>query len=884
MVRFDKPCRRVAGAVDYFREHLGVGDYLTEGNKARMTWFGRGAARLGLEGVCDLVHFENLGRGLHPVTGEKLSARDKGAQRRVCFFGQISAPKDVSLASLVGGDQRITGWWEEAVQTALTEIEAVTATRVRRRGACEDRTTGNMVAAVVTHDASRALDPQLHTHICVMNLTYDETEQRWKGVQPAGFYRHQAFFREVCFQKLAARMVAAGYELTDIRPSGFNLKGIPAELRETFSKRRRDILAKAAKLGVTSQDALQGIATNTRAAKRQVASAELRTQWRQEAGAGLGAIQQVIAGADGRRKSPAGLDAAAALASAEAHLFERRSVVGEQDLLREALRAGAGEADLPSLRATVSTRLEQGALLRLGDGIASREALLAEQEFVAWAHANRSARPALGIPGNLAGLGADQRSAVAAVLNARGRVVILQGDAGTGKTTCLRAILAGIQQAGGRVFGCAPSSGAADVLRKELTPAADTLQHWLLNETLQQETRGRVLLVDEAGLISGPQMLSLCRLAAKHGNRIILVGDSKQHHAVEAGDALRCLQKFARVPVARLEQIRRQRNPAYREAVAALARGDAHDAFRRFEQLGAVKEIARERELFRAAAADYVQTIAARKRCLAISPVWSEIRQFTEVVRAQLRSAGVLAGEERTFGVVSPLHWTKEERRRVQHYRPGDVLVFHRAAPGFAKHELVTILRRQDRWLEVRREDGAARWLDPRRSTGFEVGERHELPVAVGDRLLIRGNAKPLGLKNGDIVEVAGFVDHGTILLRDGRRIPAYFRQFAHGYATTSHAAQGKTVDRGILLMGDEATVAADLKQAYVSNSRFRDSQMIYTTDRVAALAAMQRPGDRRLAIEAATESAGPAALASVAEHAVAPGLPGQAAGMGAGR
>ena len=868
--------------MDYFREHLGVGDYLTEGNKARMTWFGRGAARLGLEGVCDLGHFENLCGGRHSVTGEKLSARDKGAQRRVCFFGQISAPKDVSLAYLVGGDQRIAGWWEEAVQAALKEIEAVTATRVRRRGACEDRTTGNMVAAVVTHDASRALDPQLHTHVCVMNLTFDEAEQRWKGVQPTGYYRHQAFFREVCFQHLAARLVAAGYETTDVRASGFNLKGVPADLRERFSKRRRDILAKAKELGATSQDALQGIATNTRAAKRQVASAELRTQWRQEAGMELGSIQQVIAGADGRRKSPAGLDATAALASAEAHLFERRSVVGEQDLLREALRAGGGDADLPALRAAIATRLEQGALLRLGDGIASREALAAEQEFVAWAHANRSACALLGTPGDLAGLGADQRAAVADVLNARGRVAILQGDAGTGKTTCLRVIVAGIEQAGGRVFGCAPSSGAADVLRKELTPSADTLQHWLINETLQQETQSRVLLVDEAGLISVPQMLSLCRLSAKHDNRILLVGDSKQHHAVEAGDALRCLQKFARVPVARLEQIRRQRNPAYREAVAALARGDAHDAFRRFERLGAVKEIARERELFRAAATDYVQTVTSGKQCLAISPVWSEIRQFTEAVRVQLRSVEILTGEERTFGVVSPLHWTKEERRRVQNYRAADVLVFHRAAPGFAKHELVTVLRQQDQWLELRREDGATRWLDPRRVTGFEVGERHELPVAIGDRLLIRANAKPLGLKNGDIVEVTGFDEHGTILLRDSRRIPPHFRQFAHGYATTSHAAQGKTVDRGILLMGDEATVAADLKQAYVSNSRFRDSQMIYTTDRVAALAAMERPGDRRLATEAALESS--AALESVAERAAVSTLPGQATGMGAGR
>src|ERR1019366_3602989 len=369
MVRFDKPCRRVAGAVDYFREHLGIGDYLTEGSRAEMTWFGAGAKKLGLAGGCQITHFENLCRGLHPVTGEKLMARDKGAQRRVCFFGQLSAPKDVSLAYLVGGDQRIGQWWDEAVRDALQEIEATTATRVRRGGANEDRVTGNMIAAVVTHDASRALDPQLHTHVCIMNLTHDGEEQRWKGVQPSGYYRHQGFFREVCYQKLAARMVAAGYKLEDVRGIGFSIKGFPPELRQQFSKRRREILEQAAATGAKSQDALQAIAVNTRAEKAKVPGAELRAKWRDEAGAGLEVIRGVIARAAGERRTQVAGDAAAALASAEAHIFERRSVVDERDLLREALRAGRGDADLPALRAEVGKKLGHGALVRGGGGV-----------------------------------------------------------------------------------------------------------------------------------------------------------------------------------------------------------------------------------------------------------------------------------------------------------------------------------------------------------------------------------------------------------------------------------------------------------------------------------------------------------------------------------
>ena len=163
MVRFDKPCRNIAGAVRYFSEHMAKADYLSEKGTAPLLWIGEGSARLGLSGIVQADHFSRLCNGLHPFTGKKLIVRDKGASRRVCYFGQISAPKDVSIAYLIGGDARIGAWWQEAVRETVQEIEATTATRAHRGTQTDDRETGNMVAAIVTHDASRSLDPQLHT-------------------------------------------------------------------------------------------------------------------------------------------------------------------------------------------------------------------------------------------------------------------------------------------------------------------------------------------------------------------------------------------------------------------------------------------------------------------------------------------------------------------------------------------------------------------------------------------------------------------------------------------------------------------------------------------------------------------------------------------------
>lgn len=856
MVRFDKPCCRVSGAVEYFREHMEIGDYLDQGGQAELIWFGQGADRLNLRGGCRREHFERLCEGRHPLTGERLTARDKGASRRVCFFGQISPPKDVSIACLVGGDERIQVWWDEAVRDTLREIEAVTATRVRRAGADEDRPTGNMVAAIVTHEASRKLDPQLHTHVCIMNATFDVAENRWKSVQPAGYYRHQAFFREVCYAKLAARLCAAGYELESVRGQGFTLKGVPPELRERFSQRRAEIKRAAAMQGVTSQDALQTIAGGSRDAKVNATAVGLRASWLKAAGDELAALHDMIDRADGKSRPKPIETPETILADAEAHLFERRSVVDQRELLAEALAGSRGDASLAELRRELDRRVDSGALLCSGEQVTSREALQAEEEFVSWVNQTRQECPPLGTGAAQGQFNRDQEAAIAAVLGSRSRVIVLQGDAGTGKTTCLRAIVAGIERQGGQVFGCAPSAGAADVLRRELTPVADTLQQLLVNARLQATLRGRVVVVDEAGLVSVRQMRDLCRMAAANDNRLLLVGDTKQHTSVEAGDALRCLQRYARVPVARLTEIRRQVDPAYREAVRLLARGNVLGAFKCFTELGAVREVADSRTLFRSAAGDYLRSLQAGKSCLAISPVWTDIQTFNGEVRAQMKQAGLLRSAERTVPIVVSWQWTRAQCRRLSSYQPGDVLTFHRNLPGFVRDEHATVVCREAGRLILRGVSGREVSFDPRRAGGFDVGRAEEIPVSAGDRLLLRANVKSAALKNGDIVEIAGFAADGALRLKAGGTLPADFRHFTHGYATTSHSAQGKTVDRGLLLLTEAGLGAANVKQCYVSNSRFRETQAIYTTDAKAARRAMMRPADRLLASELPVASA----------------------------
>jgi DNA transposition AAA+ family ATPase len=653
-------------------------------------------------------------------------------------------------------------------------------------------------------------------------------------------------------------MLEGGYALEKAPKLGFTVKGFPPELRERFSKRRKEILNIAQRLGVKSQDGLQAVACRSRADKQEMEADLLQARWREEAGPNLQAVRSVIGRADGMTETSSPVSAGDALSYAEEHLFERNSTVDERVLLREALIRGRGRVQLDGLRAEVDSRVQAGDLIRQGEKVASKETLQMEREFTSWALVGRDKCRPLGDASELdPELSEEQRQAVQTLLQSTGRVAVLQGDAGTGKTTALREVVKGIEQTGERLFACAPSSGAADVLRRELTEDADTLQQLLVNERLQRSMQGRVILVDEAGLISVRQMRDLCRIAKANGNRLILVGDTKQHSSVEAGDALRAIQKYCEVETATLKTIRRQLDAAYRKAVSFLAQRKPLQAFEQLEKLGAVKECRSSESLLNKAAEDYVKTVQAGKSCLVISPVWSDIHAFTDQVRVKLKEAGFIRNEERPLSAFASYQWTKAERKEAANYRPGDVLVFHKETNAFAKGESVRVVESQDRNILVERTNGERQGLAPHRQGGFDVGLEREISISVGEKLLLRGNLKSAKLQNGDIVEVASWGADGSIELKDGRTLPAGFRQFSHGYAATSHAAQGKTVDRGILIVSEEGVKAANLRQCYVSNSRFRETQAIYVNDRQAARDAMSTEEERQLAMELIGQRAG---------------------------
>src|SRR5271165_325354 len=366
-------------AESYFREHLGVGDYYMEGRSVSGQWIGEGARELGLSGVTTEKDFLNLCRNIHPRTDEQLTPRlnskrvsvDKdgnvheSANRRVFYDFTLSPPKSVSIAALVGNDQRIIEAHDEAVQVAMRELQTYAATRVRKQNQYAHRVTGNVVGAVFRHDTSRALDPHLHSHCILFNATRDAVEDRWKALEACEMVTAQKFVRNVYYHELVRSLQKFGYGIANNPRGDFEIIGVSKELIDRFSKRHRQIDEKTRELLEREPDKASqnikviraNIAHKERARKiKDVGIVKLQSMWSKQ----LSWKEWWQISRLDKHRSPEiseKMTAEQAVNWAEQHLFERRSVVHEHELWRHALEHTRGQAiSLPEIKATTRKR------------------------------------------------------------------------------------------------------------------------------------------------------------------------------------------------------------------------------------------------------------------------------------------------------------------------------------------------------------------------------------------------------------------------------------------------------------------------------------------------------------------------------------------------
>ena len=867
--------KSAGGATKYFEEALTKGDYYTSGQQSVGRWQGKAAERLGLEGDVKKKDFEALCHNQKP-DGEKLNPR-RSKDRKAGYDFTFSAPKSVSILHAVTQDERIQKAFEESVTETMQELEKDMRTQVGQGAEKTHAKTGNMVWAEFTHLTARPVDgvsdPHLHTHCYAMNTTWNEQAGRFQAGEFGSIKKDAPYYEAAFDARLAHKMNQLGYKVEQ-RGYSWELAGLDNKTLQKFSRRTAEVEQAAAKEaaqnGAISAKQKDKLGQLTRSKKQAGQSYEaLRHEWLGRLSAEESGALYQMGGKAPKVANEKKTDAVAqtALDSALRHSLERKSVIEQKQLMTAAIKKGYGEVLPEEIHQAVGQAQSQGKIHQrtLGERhyITTDEALKEEKNMVRYVREGRGAHAPLNASYRPQAeyLNQEQKAAIHHVLTSPDQVTVISGGAGTGKTTLMKEVRQGIEAEGKQVFGFAPSSAASrGVMRDEGFTKADTLQQFLVNEKLQAQTKGQVIWVDEAGMISNKSMNQVFAIAKKQNARILLTGDVRQHSSVEAGDALRIIEERGGIEVARVNQIQRQRkNPHYKEVVGMIADDKVEAAVHKLDRMGGVIEIENEEKRINALVKDYVKAVEDKKTALVVSPVHREGNLVSQAIRTRLKEKGTLQGEEKTFTQLKKQNLTREEKNTPASYSENNIIQFHQHAPGFKKGERWKIRKVQENQLQVVNAEGKEAALPLRHAERFTVYQQATVKLAAGDRVrMTEGGKAENGARvhNGDIFTVQRFTDKGNIQLTNGKILHKDFGHVAHGYVTTSHSSQGKTVDRVFIAQSEMSKPAASKQQFYVSISRGREMAKVYTDDKTALKQAVMRDGKRMTASQVADQNA----------------------------
>lgn len=834
----------------FYANHLCSNDYYSEHEKVQGYWRGELADAFSLgDKVVTSEEFSLFQRNVNPKTLDRLTQKNMPGGPRFFDF-QVAAPKSVSVMSMF--DERLIEAHRESVRIAMAELERLAAVRVRdgenvRTNNCE--TTGKLVYAEFMHDTSRALDPQLHTHNVVCNVTR-AGDGRYKALETLEMCRAIRYAGKVYHNEMAARCRELGYETVETRDRKgnviwYDLACVPADVMERFSKRRQQIekaeaefIAEHGRKPTLSEN--NYLSTSTRTDKM-LTSTSGKVREFQMGQLGHQEEEQLYAAARRAKEHDpvtSSLDherTVEQIRNVIGELYERESVLKLDKILAEVLNRNLGRIKLQELKKAVKEIPE---LRNLGGNEANpyyAPQFVIERELSAieLVEQQRDVFDAIApefqaFPGDQSRVA--QAMLIHGLLSSKDRFNLFRGVAGAGKTSTLQEFCKGLRSGGvTEIRLVAPTNSATDVLKQEGFERSQTVAGFLLSK--QKPPAGAYVIIDESGLNSLREGVEILKLARKNNYRVLFVGDARQHTAVESGDFFRLLEDYSQIQKFSLTDIHRQRNEEYRRGIFECAMGRHEQAFERFDKQHFIHE-GKQKYLEEAAVKymEYTEQGRYLDRAILVAPTHEECDKLTDAVREKLKEAEVIRGAGRETEVFRSWNKPKAWLKDASNFQPGMTIGFIRNMKDIGKAGEVTRIEAVDGKQLVL--SNGKRIFAKGASDFIDVGEMRKIELCEGDLIQFRVNLKAKKIYNGTLARVSADPGKVEILYSDGRPrelidMPENYAAFDYGWVTTSHKSQGRTAENVVV-----AAESLDRKAFYVALSRGRKEMSLHCPDK----------------------------------------------------
>jgi conjugative relaxase-like TrwC/TraI family protein len=839
-----------AQAASYYEKD----DYYTRGEtglESDTKWQGQGAASLHLEGPVDQQVFQQLLQGQTP-DGQSLHSRQiDPTNHRAATDYTFSAPKSVSIAALIQKDKRVIQAHDQAVKTALNVLENRYAqTRVRRGPGIRERVqTGNIIAATFRHETSREQDPQLHTHCVIINAT-QLADGRWQSMANEEVLNNQKLLGEIYQNELAVQLRQVGYEIEPQGNGVFECKGYEKPLLELFSTRTQQIEqyierweASLKETGGKPLHAKQKKQATlaTRLRKKTVPREVLLDGWHRAIASHEIHLPPTpkIECIEIQNQAPI------AAVAGVSHAAERESVFKREKAERFALEHHLGEQSFAELQSAMT----EAGMLAAKERFTTEEAIARELDTIAIMNSGQGQVDAISNPIQVMQLTTTettltigQYKAILETATSRDQFMAWQGVAGAGKTYSLKLLAHLATEQDYEVTGYAPSAEAANVLEAEANIESNTVARLLQSDLPSDEPKPAIWIVDEAGLLSAKDAHALLKKAQSEKARVILVGDTRQLSAVEAGNPFKSLQ-LAGMKTAFLEESRRQKTAVLRSAVVCLSAGEPSEGLQQLDKAGMVHELTSSEERHAAIACDYLSLPPeARAQTLILSGTNIERLALTAELRALLQQEGSLGADTFTLRSLRSRDLTTAQLKYACAYDVGDVVVPVRDAGryGMVRREQYSVLAcdLEGNQLTLQGPDGRQFAFNPRHCPDKTTYRVQEIAIAPGEQLRWTRNEAAPGVRNGQMVTVEAINAQGSAELKDangvGEASPLENRltldltgqqYLDYALVSTVYNSQGKTADQ--MFAAIDSTLSKE--GLYVAVSRAKLNLNLYT-------------------------------------------------------
>lgn len=742
------------------------------------------------------------------VKQEDFNAFIKGRDERAGFDLCFSAPKSVSVAMVTDEQTRrdMVAAHDAAVARVLQKIEdREIGTRVTKNNVTEHVKTGNMLCAKFRHYVSRASDPQLHTHAVILNQTMHDG--KLMAVDNPDLYKNKILYGQMYRSELAAELLKKGYDIsiTDAQKGFFELKGIPEAALEQFSQRRQEIEAKLKDWDTYGAKAAEKAVLLTRQAKEHRDLGMLTESWRttltEMGGVQINKAEGPILRTEAEKQQ--------AFEQAVARLERKEFAFTEKDLKRATLAAGvcSGLSEEEYLKLLQQHSGKGKDLISIGprldqpDGpnyYTTRRNLETEKEIFQSVAAGKNSLPSLsraeaerylkGFVYEKGALNEQQHAAAVKIATTGDKYVAVQGLAGTGKTYMLNYVRQIYEKEGYTVTGAAFAGKAADGLEADSGIKSGTI-HSLLNrlereagnmvqgenfegktrwnlEGLQKAPGGKeIWVIDEAGMVNNDLMKNVMEAAKIRDAKVVLMGDDKQLPPIGVGNAFGTMIQTGKIDAMVIDNIMRQKDTP--NLLASVKEAVLGDTGKSLDLLGKnVIEINKPKARFEAVVKEYTGlSPEEQKKTVVLTAANKDRMKLNQDIRAELKRQGSLA-DGKEFKVE-----TAQGRGQVREFSSGDKIIFLQ-------------------------------------------------------------NDNRLGVKNGQTGTIEEIRDK-TLRVKSGEKTIEVdldkYKKIDHGYAMTSHKAQGITVGRAIIHMDSKQAHMNNRNAYYVNISRAKHEVKIFT-------------------------------------------------------